>query len=78
MERTGHLRKTVQVDAIRGTDTYKVRAHEETPYGVHVRDGTPKMDPRQWIPRQDEPLPSLWDARQRAAIERAVKLEEMG
>lgn len=76
LERTDTLRKAVKVDVVPGRDTWQVRAHEETPYGVFLRDGTDKMQPRQWIPRPDEPLPSLWDARQRAAIDRAVKLEE--
>lgn len=78
MEQTDKLRRAIKVDVIPGADVYRVRAHEETPYGIFLRDGTPKMDPRQFIPKPDEPLPSLWDARQRAAIERAVKMEEMG
>lgn len=77
LEKTTHLRKAVKVDVLPGTDTWQVRAHEETPYGVFLRDGTPKMTARQWVPRPTEPLPALWDARQRAAIERAVKLEEL-
>lgn len=76
LERTDHLRKAIKVDVTPGTDAWTVRAHEETPYGVFLRDGTDKMAARQWIPRPEEPLPSLWDARQRAAIDRAVKLEE--
>lgn len=76
MERTEHLRKAVKVDVLPGSEVWKVRAHEETAYGVLLRDGTSKMDPHQWIPRPDEPLPSLWDQRQKAAIERAVRMEE--
>lgn len=77
LERTERLRKAVRVDVLPGTDTWQVRAREETPYGVFLRDGTDRMEPRQWIPRPDEPLPALWDARQRAAIDRAVRLEEV-
>ena len=77
LEKTDHLRKAVKVDVLPGTDTWTIRAHEETPYGVFLRDGTDRMAARQWIPRPDEVLPPLWDARQRAAIDRAVKLEEI-
>lgn len=77
LEKTDHLRRAIKVDVLPGTDTWQVRAHEETAYGVFLRDGTDRMAARQFIPRPDEALPSLWDARQKAAIERAVRLEEV-
>lgn len=76
MERTGTLRRDIKVVILPGADAYRVKALETTPYGVILRDGTDHMAPRQFIPRPDEPLPTSWDARQRAALERAVKMEQ--
>lgn len=76
MDKTGHLRSSIRVDVLPGLDAYRVRAHEETPYGIHLRDGTPNMAPRQFLPRPEEQLPAAWDARVRSAIQGAVRGEE--
>jgi hypothetical protein len=76
MDRTGTLREAIRVDVQPGLDAFKVRAHEETSYGVHLRDGTPSMQARQFIPRPEEPLPAAWDARVRGAIQGAIRGEE--
>lgn len=75
MEKTGHLRSAIKVAILPGADAYRVKAIETTPYGVFLRDGADRTTPRQFIPRPDEPLPASWDARQRAAMEHAVRAE---
>lgn len=76
MERSGALRRGYRYSVAAGALYWLIRVIERTPYGKYLRDGTPKMAPRQHIPRPGESIPARWDARIRPAIEGAVRAAE--
>lgn len=76
MERTGELRKGYAYSAMAGALYILIKVVEYTKYGRYLRDGTPKMEPRQHIPRPFEALPPSWAARIQAGLGEAMRREE--
>lgn len=72
MERSGVLRRAYRYLATAGGAAWLISVIERTGYGQFLRDGTRKMDPRQHIPRPEQPLPASWYARMKAGIDAAV------
>jgi len=72
MFRTGALMNAI-VGGVTIGPGWNVTASEETDYGKFLRDGTSKMDARQFIPKPAQPLPVAWDRKVRAEMDRALR-----
>lgn len=73
MEREGStLRSAYRYSITEGGRTWFVTIIERTPYGQFLRDGTPKMKPRQHIPKPEDALPQSWFANMKIAVDSSV------
>lgn len=73
MERAGStLRRAYRYAVTEGGRTWLITIRERTAYGEFLRDGTPKMKPRQHIPKPEEALPPSWAANMQTSIDSSV------
>ena len=73
MERQGStLRRAYRYPVTEGGRTWLITILERTAYGQYLRDGTPKMQPRQHIPKPAQALPPSWMADMKSAIDSSV------